>query len=164
MGAPLAFLRQVWAMNHALERLSSKMEKSIGVTAQQRLVLRCVGKQPGIGASELAALLHLDRGTVSASLRRLSDRGLMRRRSDPNDGRRVTLVLTASGRRLDVAATGTVEHAVELLLRETPAAEVAATVVVLSRLAELLRTTPVGEASTRQRPKQNPQGSRATRD
>jgi MarR family transcriptional regulator, organic hydroperoxide resistance regulator len=145
LGAPLDFLRRVWELNHALERLSSRMEKTIGVTAQQRLVLRCVGKRPGITASELADLLHLDRGTVSTSLSRLADRGLMLRGSDPADGRRVTLTLTARGRRLDVASTGTVEHAVELLLRQAPGEETRAAASVLSQLAELLRTTPVGE-------------------
>ncbi|NOU29099.1 MAG: MarR family transcriptional regulator [Polyangiaceae bacterium] len=162
LGAPLDFLRRLWELNHAIERLSSKMERTIGVTAQQRLVLRCVGKLPGIGASELAALLHLDRGTVSASLRRLTDRGLMRRTCDPSDGRRVTLVLTASGRTLDVAATGTVEHAVDSLLRQTPDKEVEATALVLSRLAELLRTAHLSDVPGAQRPKRRAGGARAT--
>jgi hypothetical protein len=49
----LAFMQKVWHLNHALERLSSAMEKELGVTAQQRFLLRCVGKYPGIAASQL---------------------------------------------------------------------------------------------------------------
>lgn len=153
LGAPLEFLRRVWELNHALAQLSSKMERTIGVTAQQRLVLRCVGKRPGITASELAGLLHLDRGTVSASLARLTERGLMLGCDDPTDGRRVALALTASGRKLDVTSTGTVEHAVDSLLRHTPPAEIEAAALVLSRLAELMRTALVGDAASAARAK-----------
>ena len=35
------------------------MERSLGITAPQRLVLRCVGKFPGVSAGRLATLLHL---------------------------------------------------------------------------------------------------------
>lgn len=162
LGPPLDFLRRVWELNHALERLSSRMERTIGVTAQQRLVLRCVGKRPGITASELAGLLHLDPGTVSTSLRRLSERGLMRGSSDPTDGRRVALSLSASGRKLDVAATGTVEHAVESLLRQTRKQEIESAAMVLARLADLMRTATVGAAPRAPRTKSKPRKAKVT--
>lgn len=54
LGPALDFMRKVSALNHALERVSSHMERTLGVTAPQRLILRCVGKYPGITAGQLA--------------------------------------------------------------------------------------------------------------
>lgn len=138
LGPALDFLQRLWQLNHALARLSSRMEKDLGITAQQRLVIRCLGKFPGITASQLAVLLHIDPGTVSATLRRLELRRLIERRRDPKDSRRRALALTRKGHALDAPATGTVEDAVDELLRDRAPRETAATVAVLERFTELL--------------------------
>lgn len=138
LGPALDFLQRLWRLNHALEKMSSRMEKRIGVTAQQRLVLRCVGKYPGITAGQLAAVLHLDPGSVSAALNRLGKRGLLERRQDPQDKRRASLGLTPAGRRLDKPDTHTVEGAAERLLAGTSARDMASAVHVLDRLTLLL--------------------------
>lgn len=101
LGAALDFLQRLWQLNRALEMLSSRMEKTLGVTAQQRLMIRCIGKYPGVTAGQLAALLHVDAGTVSAALNRLERRGMLQRRRDPRDQRRRALGLTARARLLD---------------------------------------------------------------
>lgn len=138
LGSALEFLRHLWHLNHALERLSNRMERALGVTAQQRLVIRCIGKSPGVAAGELARLLHLDPGTVSAALRRLEEKGLIARRRDRRDRRRATLALTAAGRALDGPIAGTAEHAVERLLRTADAQRVLAATALLSELIALL--------------------------
>ena len=73
----LEFLECLWRTSHALERRSRRMEKAIGVTAPQRLVLRFLGRFPGVTAGQLARALHVDPGTLSASVRRLEARGLV---------------------------------------------------------------------------------------
>lgn len=134
----LAFLQRLWRLNHALERLSASMDRHLGLTAQQRFMLRCIGKYPGITAGQLAGLLHVDPSTVSSSLRRLESRGLLDRRKNPRDQRRASLGLTAAGRALDRPAEHTVEHAVDRLLAATPPEELGAMTGVLDRLVELL--------------------------
>ncbi len=148
LGAALDLMRHVSALNHAVERLSSRMERALGITAQQRLIVRCVGKYPGITAGQLAALLHLDPGTVSASLRRLAERRLLERRPDPRDKRRITLGLTPAGRELDRPTAGTVESSVEQLLRETAAAEIATAKSVLAKLSVLLEAASESTAAS----------------
>jgi MarR family transcriptional regulator, organic hydroperoxide resistance regulator len=138
LGPALNFLRGVWEMNHALEKLSLNMAQRLGVTAQQRLVLRCVGKFPGVTAGQLATLLHLDPGTVSAALKRLEEKALLERRKDPRDRRRVTLGLTAQGRFLDRPGPGTVENAVTRMLGQVSAADLSATTDVLEKLTASL--------------------------
>jgi DNA-binding MarR family transcriptional regulator len=134
----LDFLQCLWRTSHALERRSRRMEKAIGLTAPQRLVLRVLGRFPGMTAGQLARALHVDPGTLSASVRRLEARGLVERRRDPGDTRRVTLGLTRHGRALDVPAAGTVEAAADALLTSASARDIAATVRVLDRFADIL--------------------------
>jgi MarR family transcriptional regulator, organic hydroperoxide resistance regulator len=138
MGPALEFMQRIWRLNHALESLSSRMQKHFGITAQQRLVLRCIGRYPGITAGQLAALLHVDPGTVSAALNRLELRGLLERRRQPQDQRRSALGLTAAGRALNEPVQGTVENAVEQLLAGAASEELAAAAAVLERLTGLL--------------------------
>jgi MarR family transcriptional regulator, organic hydroperoxide resistance regulator len=134
----LEFLRRLWQLNHALERRSSQMQQELGITAQQRMVLRCLGWLGPVHAGRLAEVLHLDPGTLSATLRRLEERGLVRRERDGADSRRVRIVLTDSGHALDVPTPRTVEAVVERLLECTPSDEMASTARVLERFAELL--------------------------
>lgn len=138
LGPALEFLQRIWQLNHAVERGSSRMEKRLGVTAQQRFVLRCIGKYPGMTAHHISKLLHADPGTVSVSLRRLEAKGLLERRRDPRDKRKIALGLTASGRRLDGPLAGTIEEAAEILLRTTAASEIQLATSVLEKLATLL--------------------------
>lgn len=114
------------------------MKAKLGITAQQRHVLRCLGTTDGITAGALAELMHLDPGTLSAAIRRLALRGLVQRTRDEDDTRRVRLELTKAGRRLDRPTKHTVEDAIERLIAETSAADMAKVSRVLQRLSELL--------------------------
>lgn len=138
LGPGFDFLQRLWQLNQGLEQASSRMERRLGVTAQQRLIIRCVGRYPGLTAGQLARLLHLDPGTVSAALKRLEKKGLLDRRKDPRDRRRASLALTAPGRELDRPEPGSVEDAVERLLAKTTAEELAVVSTVLGRLTGLL--------------------------
>ena len=130
----LEFMRGLWALDHALQKASIRMETALGLTAPQRFVIRILGALPGLTPADLAELLHVDRGSVTALLKRLEARELVRRSPDEQDGRRVLLSLTASGRKLNRPARMSVEHAVASVLEKTSAAELAAVRRVLGRL------------------------------
>ena len=125
LGPTLEFLRTLWGLNHALEVTSKRMEASLGITAQQRMMVRLLGKYPGISASEIATLLHVHRGTVSVALKRLEARDIVKRVRDAQDSRRVLPTLTRKGKALDVSARGTVESAVEHMLDNVGARDLA---------------------------------------
>lgn len=112
LGTVLEFMRLVWQLDHELQRTSKRMEGTLGVTGPQRLVIRIVGRFPGIPAGQLAALLHVHPSTLTGILKRLECQRLLRRRSDPRDARRSLLSLTEEGRAFDVDKPGTVEEAV----------------------------------------------------
>lgn len=134
----LSFLRELWALNHALESTSRRMHDGMGVTAQQRMLLRFIGKFPDQTGGTLAELLHIEKSTLSQSLKKLEERGLVATTRDARDARRARIVLTARGKRFDRPQVGTVERAVERTLEATPPREIAAVRRFLQRLVAML--------------------------
>jgi DNA-binding MarR family transcriptional regulator len=138
LGELLEFMRVIWELDHALQRASKRMQATLGVTGPQRLVIRIVGRFPGILLGQIAEILRIHPSTVTGVVKRLEERGLVVRRSDPRDRRRTSLGLTAEGRGLVAEAEGTIEAAVRLALGELPEIKVRHTVEVLSQLAARL--------------------------
>ena len=134
----LAFLRELWALDHALGSTSKRMHDRMGITAQQRMVLRFVGKYPEIAAVDLASMLHVEKSTLSLALKRLEDRGFVARERDSEDARKTRIVLTARGRRFDRPAVGTVERAVQEALHATAPRDVDVVRGFLQRLVRVL--------------------------
>ena len=114
------------------------MERQLGITAPQRLVLRLLGTSPGLTPSQLADALHLDRGTLSGVLERLVERDLVARQPHPSDGRSVRLQLTDRGRSFDKETPGTVEFGVRRALAGLSPARVRLVCQVLDSIASEL--------------------------
>ncbi|MGK3983463.1 MarR family transcriptional regulator [Sorangium sp. So ce136] len=139
LGEVLDFMKLLWAVDHGLQSTSKRMEAKMGVTGPQRLVIRIVGRYPGISAGQLAEIMQLHPSTLTGVLKRLQERGIIERRVDPNDGRRALLGLTARGRELDSLRTGTVEAAVRQALKAVPRRKLEAAQDVLAAVAEALQ-------------------------
>jgi MarR family transcriptional regulator, organic hydroperoxide resistance regulator len=139
VGDTLEFLGVLWAVDHALQSRSKHMQATLGVTGPQRLVIRIVGRFPGIPAGQVAAILRLHASTVSGVLNRLEYAGFLQRRRDRRDRRRVLLGLTARGRRIDRDHPGTVENAVQQVLATTAPGAIESARGVLVRLAAALQ-------------------------
>jgi MarR family transcriptional regulator, organic hydroperoxide resistance regulator len=134
----LDFMRLLWSIEHGLQRMSKKMENELGITAPQRLVLRVVGRFPGISAGELAHIVRLHPSTITGIVQRLVARGWLERRRDSSDARRVQLLLKPHAVRYTKTTRGTVERAVRLALNGAGHSKVVAARRVLARLAERL--------------------------
>ena len=144
LGKTLRFMQQLWALAHALEARSKRMQRAIGITGLQRLVLRIVGRDPGIGAGELASVLHVHPSTLTGVLARLEERRLVARTVDTDDARRIHLGLTPRGRELDQDHTGTVEAALRRALARCDPEVVEATREVIARIIEELEREDLG--------------------
>ena len=138
LGEVLEFMRLIWALDHALQKTSKGMKATIGVTGPQRLAIRLIARFPGIPAGQLAEILHVHPSTLTGILKRLEAQGLIRRRPDPRDGRRAFLGITEKGRRVDGAATGTVEAAVRRVISRAPRMKLDHAREILKALAESL--------------------------
>jgi DNA-binding MarR family transcriptional regulator len=137
LGAVLDFMRLLWAVDHSLQSASKRMEATYGVTGPQRLVVRIVGRFPGIAAGRVAEILHVHPSTLTGILKRLEARGIILRRSDPRDARRALFGLTNKGRKLDTLRTGTVEQAVRRVLEREPQKVLVAQEILASLSEEL---------------------------
>jgi DNA-binding MarR family transcriptional regulator len=138
----LSFMRLMWAVDHALQRMSKQMNRSIGLTGPQRLVVRLLGRTPGMSAGQLATELHLDPSTLTGILQRLEGRRLVARAKDPADARRLRLTLTGRGEQLDAPTPGTIEAALSRALDGRPARDVKAARAVLTAMARELAALP----------------------
>jgi MarR family transcriptional regulator, organic hydroperoxide resistance regulator len=144
----LRVLRDLWAVGHAMEQASRRMQEAIGISAPQRMIIRIVGRYPGIVPGKLAQLLHVDAGTVSAAIARLEAKSLLERRRDPRDHRRMLLGLTKEGRVLDCPREDSIEGAVDRALARSTPAERDALRRLLARLVEELTVVPVARGET----------------
>lgn len=134
LGTTFELMSELWSLDHALERASKRMEARLGLTSPQSIALRIIGRYPGILVGHLASVLHVDVSTMSSVLARLVQRGLVDRRVDARDRRRVALGLTADGRALDVIDEDSVEAAVARVLATSPLEDLEATRRVLAAL------------------------------
>jgi len=116
LGLALDFMRVLWALDHGLQARSKRMKAVLGVTGPQRLVIRIIGKFPGLSPGQLARALHIHPSTLTGVLARLETRGAIQRTTAPEDARRSRLYLTGSGERINRCQLGTVEASIRRTL------------------------------------------------
>lgn len=137
-GETLQFMQRLWDLVHALDVRSKRMARELGVTGPQRLVIRVLGQSPDMTASDIAGTLGMHPSTLTGILRRLESQGMIGRRTDEDDRRRLRFRLTSRGTKIDRERKGTVEAAVRRALARSEDATVANTVHLLATLTEEL--------------------------
>jgi DNA-binding MarR family transcriptional regulator len=142
LGEVIDFMRLLWAVDHGLEASSKQMDSRFGVTGPQRLVIRIVGRHPGIAAGRIAEMLHVHPSTLTGVLGRLVERGILTRSGDPADGRRALFGLTPAGEKLDELRSGTIEAKVRRALVKISPREIGAARRVLAAVATALGAAP----------------------
>ncbi len=113
----------LWRGNHELALLSKRMQRTLGVTGPQRLVLRIVSRKPGLSATAIAEEARLHASTLTGILDRLVRAGFLARGRDRADLRRAQLGITPEGQAIADAQRGTVESAIRASLAELNAEE-----------------------------------------
>jgi DNA-binding MarR family transcriptional regulator len=111
------------------------MAQVIGVTGRERLVIRTLGRFPGLSAGQLGGRLAMHPATLSAILAGLDREKLLDRRVDPVDRRRIRLGLTAGGRALDRPEPASIEATLAVALARIGPAAVDQARRVLDELA-----------------------------
>lgn len=144
----LQFMSRLWALDNALRVRSKRMEAALGVTGLQRLVVRLVGRVPGITAGELARSLHHHPSSLTGALGRLVQRGYLVRRRGA-DARVAHFELTSKGRKLDARNAETVEEAVAAALAVLPRPLERAASAAIEALTRALGDPPRKGAKTK---------------
>src|SRR5436190_20036564 len=92
--------RLLRATYFAMHRASDSHFLRNGITADQFVLLACLGEQDAVMQQDLVRRAASDPSTVRAMLVLLEGRGLVVRERHPADGRAREVSLTAKGRRL----------------------------------------------------------------
>jgi homoprotocatechuate degradation regulator HpaR len=91
---PMQLLR---AREAVMRRFRPRL-RALGLTDQQGRIMRSLAEVEAIDMMELARRCCIHPASLSRIVPRLAARGLLRRRIDARDARRVTVALTAKGR------------------------------------------------------------------
>lgn len=95
----------LYATARAVTKRYATLLADTGLTYPQYLVMLVLWEADGsVSVGDLGARLRLDSGTLTPLLKRLESAGLVTRRRDTADERRVLVDLTAQGRALERAA------------------------------------------------------------
>lgn len=101
---PLALERQIcfklYAASNLVTRMYRPLLNKLGITYPQYLVMLVLWESDPQTVSALGTRLYLDSGTLTPLLKRLEVAGLVVRRRDEEDERRVLIGLTEAGRAL----------------------------------------------------------------
>jgi DNA-binding MarR family transcriptional regulator len=97
---PVTVANRLRPVLHKLSRHLRRETHSVGVTSGQISLLAEIRRSPGIGVRELAALERMSSPGMSKYVARLERAGLVRRRTETTDRRRVGLELTEEGQRV----------------------------------------------------------------
>ena len=90
----------LYACTKELVRQYGPYLKECGLTYTQYIVMMVLWEKKEVSSRELAECLHLDYGTLTPVLKRLSQAGYLQRERSGADERLLTLTLTESGRKL----------------------------------------------------------------
>lgn len=81
----------------AIDMRSRQLNKDVGLTGPQLLVLQEVGKNPGIMVKQIAESINLSPATVTSILDRMEARALVNRVRSTEDKRKVGVFLSENG-------------------------------------------------------------------
>lgn len=121
LDASTAALDAVRLLVRELRLGSHEAERDVGLSSAQIFVLRQVAQNPNSALKDIAQATLTDQSSVSVVVARLVERGLVRRRTSTDDGRRAELTLTPAGRRvLDRAPVSPQSRMIEAFRRLSP--------------------------------------------
>lgn len=90
--------------------------RKAGLRVPEWRVLACLADEDGAMVTRLARLSLMEQSRLTRIIDQMAERGLVSRRSDPRDGRRVRVFLTETGRELALRLIGDARlHEAEIL-------------------------------------------------
>ena len=88
----------------AIDMRSRQLNKDVGLTGPQLLVLQEVGKNPGVMVKQIAQSINLSPATITSILDRMEARALVNRVRSNEDKRKVGVFLSETGQAALAAA------------------------------------------------------------
>ena len=118
--------RSLLHLLHRVSQISAERFAAVhghGIRPRQLMVLRALAANPGASQTGLVSATGTDRSTMAEMVRRLEQRGLLKRRRSKDDSRAYSLDLTAEGLRVIKETAPTLAEVELKLLDLVPAKE-----------------------------------------
>lgn len=115
---------------------------STGVHPGQLPMIKLVGNQEGLSQKEIAKFLNTKPSTVTVSLKRMENAGLIERRADEKDQRVTRIYLSRQGQDIYAKMKVMVEHNEKHLLRGFTESEMCLLQRFLKQMLENLESIP----------------------
>lgn len=101
-------------MTHIHQAISEISTNTVDLSIEQFFVLREIAAYDGISATELAATLSVNKSAITPKLKKLVDKGYIRRKRNQQDKRAIVLTISEKGNNVYEAC----EKQLELLVNE----------------------------------------------
>ncbi len=131
-------LQAIRRMVRATELYSRRVTGEFGLTVPQLVSLRAIEQAGAITLRDLAAEVYLTPSTLVGIVDRLEAKGLIRRKRDAEDRRKVFLHATAAGRALLRDTPSPLQDRLAAALRDLPELERSTLALSLERLVDLM--------------------------
>ena len=131
-----------YIVNHVARLFALALHRRIspyGVVPGQFPALLCLYEENGLTQAELCRRVSIEQPTMANTLKRMERDGLIRRESDPVDGRRVRISLTPRARRLESKLSAMANEVNAIALSGLRAREAQSVLPILTKIAENLR-------------------------
>jgi len=122
----------------AFRAMAQAAEEVLGISGAQHFVLQKLADAPALSLNDLAARTMTHKSSVSVVVKRLVDRGLVRRQRSAADGRGIVLTLTPAGRRALERAPQPAQTRMIAALRRFPRRDLEAFAGLFRRFTEEL--------------------------
>ena len=137
----LRLLKGIRRLSRALDMQSRRIDRAIGLTLPQFVVLTCVGELGEVTSRAVSAAADMSPPTVVGVLDKLEAKGLIERYRSARDRRIVHARLTTRGRAALSTAPDPLGAAFAARLRRLDPAERTALLAALDRLGEMAAET-----------------------
>lgn len=108
---------RVVKLTHLYFRNTFCLLSETGIHPKQMPLLMQLSRKEGMSQKEISANLHISAPTVAVSMKRLEKSGLIERKSDEQDQRRIRIYLTERGRELIEKAQRQVEKSEKIIFK-----------------------------------------------
>ncbi|MCB1753228.1 MAG: MarR family transcriptional regulator [Gammaproteobacteria bacterium] len=122
----------------AIDQHSRKLVQSHGLTGPQALVLNEIVRSGSLTGSRLAKNISLSQATVTDIVKRLEQKGLLAKKQDLVDKRKLHLLPTEQGRNLILTSVPLLQESFQQRLSELKEWEQTQLLASLQRIAEMM--------------------------
>lgn len=134
----LEVLQQFRVIFGSLRQYFREVEERCGITGAQTWALQEIEREPGIGVSVLATRMGIHQSTCSQLVETLTTLGLVEKRRDPKDQRRLGLHVVSDGSTLLAQLPGPAEGLLPEALSSLPEVVLKTLNINLSELTQRL--------------------------